>query len=130
MDDQPRKARRRSGARAPVEARASRLHAGRSGEWMEASALRLRAIELFAGSPDAPASDLVLDLEGLDHLDASALQVLLAIAADQRRRGGALQIEHISASLQQWFGYAGAAELPGLAADSKEAAAGEGQGHA
>ncbi len=131
MEEQPRKARRRSGeARPPAETRAARLHPGRSGEWMEASALRLEAIELLAGNPGAPASDLVLDLDGLDYLDASALQVLLAIGAEQRRRGGTLQLEHVSPRLQQWFDYAGAAEPLGLAADRKEAAAGQGQAHA
>lgn len=97
---------------------------------MEASALRLGAIELLAGKPGAPAGALVLDLEGLEHLDTSALQVLLAIGAELRRRGGTLQLEHVSASLLQWFAYAGAAELTGFAAERKEAAAGEGQGHA
>jgi anti-anti-sigma factor len=78
---------------------------------MEAAALRQWAMEQL--SAEEPAHDLVLDLDGLEHLDASVLQVLLAMDAEQHRRGGALHLEHVSHRLEQWFGYAGAAELTG-----------------
>jgi anti-anti-sigma factor len=106
-----------------------RLHPGRSGEWMEASAMRTWAMEQLELCQGKPVGDLVLDLEGLEYLDASALQVLLAMDAEQNRRGGILRLEHISDGLQQWFDYAGAAGLPGLGERKKEAVA-ESQAHA
>jgi anti-anti-sigma factor len=84
---------------------------------MDPSELRRWAIEqLTAPSADRPPRDLVLDLSGVDHLDASALQVLLAIRAEEQQRGGCLQLVNPSVSLRRWFDYAGAASLLALAA--------------
>ncbi|MFP5227346.1 MAG: STAS domain-containing protein [Acidobacteriota bacterium] len=126
MEDTAKRARiRRSRTRQPEETGAARLHASRAGEWMEASAIRAWALEQFQSSGERTRA-LVLDLEGIDHLDASALQVLLAIGVEQRRRGGHLHLEQVSAGLRSWFGFAGATELLGLAETGEEAAATEG----
>jgi hypothetical protein len=100
-----------------------RLRPERSGQWMEASALRQWAMEQLNGSE--PPRELVIDLEGLEHLDASALQVLMALRAEQTRRDGILRFEHASASLQPWFAWAGAAEWAGFARPGKQAEKGE-----
>ncbi len=108
----------------------ARLRPGRSGEWMEAAEVRQWAMEQLARGAGEPAPELVIDLEGLDHLDASALQVLLAMGAEQHRRGGSLRLEHVSASLERWFGYAGAADLPGFSAAIGQPTGGESRGNA
>lgn len=79
------------------------MHAARSGQWMEAAAIRRWGLE---SRPDI--SMIVLDLEGLEHLDASALQVLLAIGHEQRRHGRDLRLKNVSEGLRRWFDYAGA----------------------
>jgi anti-anti-sigma factor len=56
-------------------------------------------------------TNLVLDLRDIDYLEASALQIVLAIAAEQRRRGRHLQLVNASAELGRWFELAGAAGL-------------------
>jgi anti-anti-sigma regulatory factor len=60
-------------------------------------------------------SDVTVNLNNLDHLDASALQVLLALAAEQAKRGRILELANASAHLRQWFEFAGAAERFSLA---------------
>ena len=54
--------------------------------------------------------DVTLHLGGIDHLDASALQILLALDAEQKRCGRQLEVTNTSPHLRQWFEYAGAAE--------------------
>jgi len=77
----------------------------RSGDWMPADELRAAALSaLDAGS------DVTLHLGQVDHLDASALQILLALVAEQKRRGRQLELADASPHLRQWFEYAGAAE--------------------
>jgi len=100
----------------------ARLHAGQAGGWMEASALRGWVMgQLGQGQPP----EMIIDLEGLEHLDASALQVLLAIGSEQKRRGGVLRLENVSAGMRQWFAWAGAAELPEFAEARRQAPAEE-----
>ena len=53
--------------------------------------------------------DVMLDLEGVDHLDASALQILLAIGVEQKNRGRTLRLLNTSPGLMQWFEWTGAA---------------------
>ncbi|HVT99209.1 MAG TPA: STAS domain-containing protein [Acidobacteriaceae bacterium] len=122
-----RRARRSSAGHAekPPAVAGVRLHPERSGQWMEASALRQWALEQL--NCDEPARELVIDLEGLEHLDASALQVLLALRAEQVRRGGVLRFEHASPGLRPWFVWAGAAECAGFAEPGKQAAAEKGE---
>ena len=96
------------------------LRVSRSGEWMDAAELRACAMTHASGDRASDrASDLaaesaphlVLDLKGLDHLDARALQVVLAIRAGERGRGRELALEHVSGSLSRWFAWAGAEDL-------------------
>ena len=54
-------------------------------------------------------NDLVLNLQNVDHLDASALQVLLAVDLEQKNRGRQLDLVNVSPNLRQWFEYSGAA---------------------
>lgn len=77
----------------------------RSGDWMPAEELRAAAL----GAIEA-GNDVTLNLGGIDHLDASALQILLALGAEQKRRGRRLEVANTSPHLRQWFEYAGAAE--------------------
>lgn len=78
----------------------------RSGDWMPADELRAAALAaLEAGN------DVSLHLDGIDHLDASALQILLALVAEQKQRGRQLELANTSSHLRQWFDYAGAAEV-------------------
>lgn len=97
----------------PLEADAEpiRIEACRSGEWMPEEDLRTEALSaLQAGG------DVTVNLGNLEHLDASALQVLLALAAGQAKRGRRLELANASAHLRQWFEFAGAAERFSMAA--------------
>jgi anti-anti-sigma factor len=77
----------------------------RSGDWMPAEELRAVALgALEAGN------DITLNLDRVDHLDASALQILLALSAEQKKRGRDFQLVNASPNLLQWFGFAGAAD--------------------
>jgi ABC-type transporter Mla MlaB component len=100
---------------------ASTIHAARSGQWMEPADLRRWAMEQIEGRGNASPQNgsprkeaqrsLVLDLSRVEYLDASALQVLLAIQAEQRGRGAGFQLVNSSPQLRRWFEYAGAADL-------------------
>ena len=77
----------------------------RSGDWMPADELRAAALAaLEAGN------DVSLHLGGIDHLDASALQILLALDAEQKVQGRHLELANAAPHLRQWFEYAGAAD--------------------
>jgi len=75
----------------------------RSGEWMPAEDLREQCLSALAA-----ATEVTANLNGIDHLDASSLQILLALAAGQKAQGLHLQLASTSEHLQQWFEYAGA----------------------
>jgi ABC-type transporter Mla MlaB component len=75
----------------------------RSGDWMPAEELWNTAQEAVCQS-----QDVSINLDKIDHLDASALQILLALDAEQMKRGCHLQLENASASLRHWFEYSGA----------------------
>ncbi len=77
----------------------------RSGDWMPAEELR----EAVLAALDQ-GKDMTLDLDRVDHLDASALQILLALDAEQKKRGRNLQLANASPHLQQWFEFAGVAD--------------------
>jgi len=77
----------------------------RSGDWMPAEELRKTALAASGES-----KDVIVNLGKVDHLDASALQILLALDAKQKRQGHHLQLANASAHLRQWFEYAGVAE--------------------
>jgi anti-anti-sigma factor len=77
----------------------------RSGDWMPAEELRKTALAASGEN-----KNVIVNLGKVDHLDASALQILLALDADQKRRGHSLQLANASTHLRQWFEYAGVAE--------------------
>ncbi len=99
------------------------LRAGDGRQWLDPNQLRaslLDAIDAGRAREDdglplregvAGGRNIVVDLSGLEHLDAAVLEVLLAAARELRGRGGRLRLEHCSESLERWFGYAGAEEL-------------------
>jgi len=78
----------------------------RSGDWMPVEELQKAALEALQQG-----GDITLDLTNVDHLDASALQILLALDAEQKQRGHRLQLIRLSAQLRIWFGYAGALDI-------------------
>ena len=71
---------------------------------MSAEELKQGALEVVAEG-----KDIVLNLDGVDHLDASLLQILLALNAEQTKQGCNLRLLNASQLLQQWFEYSGAA---------------------
>jgi anti-anti-sigma factor len=102
----------------------STIQVARAGEWIEAGELRQLATEqlecCFEKLRDDPAVNLEqrdrvlklnLDLKGINYLDAGALQILLAIAAELHRRDGRLRLVNASEELHRWFEYAGAGRL-------------------
>jgi anti-anti-sigma regulatory factor len=62
-----------------------------------------------------------------EHLDTSALQILLALDREQRQRGGQLRLENPSASLRRWFDYAGAGALLGSTAPTGDRVSASGE---
>jgi len=73
----------------------------REGDWLPPQ--ELRALALSAIDTDG---NLTVNLEGVDHLDASALQVLLALAVERKKRGKGLRLANASLALSRWFEYA------------------------
>lgn len=74
----------------------------RSGYWLPAEELREAALAaLLQGK------GVILNLDGIDHLDASALQILLALDAAERKLGRNLQLVKASSQLRKWFEFAG-----------------------
>ncbi|MGD0126287.1 MAG: STAS domain-containing protein [Terriglobia bacterium] len=83
----------------------SSIRVERSGDWMPVEELWQAArAAVEAGH------DVTLDLGRIEHLDASALQVLLALDAEQKKLGRRLELINVSPPLRQWFLYAGAVE--------------------
>jgi anti-anti-sigma factor len=74
----------------------------RSGEWLPPEELHAKAMEAAQAT-----TDVTLDLTEVDHLDARALQILLALARDRQEKGRALHLLNASPVLRQWFEYAG-----------------------
>jgi anti-anti-sigma regulatory factor len=91
------------------------IPAAAGGDWMgafELRALLLDTIGAKTGAEGNPASSaVVVDLSGLEHLDAAALQVLLAADRELHGRGTGLQFQNCSPSLERWLRYAGAEDL-------------------
>jgi anti-anti-sigma regulatory factor len=75
-----------------------------AGEWMPAD-------ELLASARSASANnaDVDINLHNIHHLDASALQILLALDMEQKRCGQHLRLTEVSPQLLQWLELAGAA---------------------
>ena len=76
-----------------------------SGEWIAAAELKERSLGALEKG-----SDLIFNLGNVSHLDASALQILLAVDIEQKKRGGHLELANVSTDLQQWFQHAGSME--------------------
>lgn len=92
----------------PQEKRAQQcavIELERSGDWMPAEELRETALAALEAS-----HDMTLNLDRIDHLDASAMQILLALDVEQKSRGQQLRLVNASPQLQQWFELSGAAE--------------------
>ena len=81
------------------------LRVERSGDWMPADELREAALAAVSQG-----KNVVLELDGIDHLDASALQILLALDLELKKRKQTLRLEKASARLREWFDFAGADE--------------------
>lgn len=58
------------------------------------------AAALAACRERLPRGDATLDLAGISHADSAGLAVLLALAGDARKRGGALRIVNAPESLR------------------------------
>lgn len=97
----------KNSARLPSEKNSSEfiIAVERSGDWMPAEELRVAALAALDQG-----KDVTLDLDRVDHLDASALQILLALDAEQKKRGRNLQLAKASPHLRQWFEFAGVAD--------------------
>lgn len=76
-----------------------------SGEWIAAAELKERSLEALKES-----KDLIFNLGNISHLDASALQILLAVDIEQKKQGRQLHLANVSADLRQWFQHAGSIE--------------------
>lgn len=83
---------------------AATIHAVRGGDWAPAEELKELALQALREG-----KDLSVNLSGVGHLDASVLQVLLAIETEQKRKGSKIQLLNASTDLQKWFEYSGAA---------------------
>jgi anti-anti-sigma regulatory factor len=81
------------------------IHVTREGDWLPPAELRTIALKAV----DAE-GDLTVDLQGVDHLDASALQILLALARERKLQGRTVILADASSSLAHWFEYAGGRE--------------------
>ncbi len=77
----------------------------RSGDWMPADELRKCALTALSEG-----KNVTLNLDKIDHLDASALQILLALDAELKKRGENLRLAKVSPHLHKWFEFAGADE--------------------
>jgi ABC-type transporter Mla MlaB component len=81
------------------------IDVARAGDWMPVEDLRQAALAALAAG-----AEVTVNLDGIEHLDASSLQILLALEAGQRGLGRHLQLTKASSHLQQWFQYAGATD--------------------
>jgi anti-anti-sigma regulatory factor len=81
------------------------IHVTRDGEWLLPEEFRVLALSAANAH-----GNLIVDLDGVDHLDASASQILLALAVERKRRGRGLGLENVSTHLSHWFEYAGGRE--------------------
>ena len=74
-----------------------------SGDWIPLDTMREAALSVLEQG-----KDLTVNLSNIGHLDASALQILLALDKEQKNRGRSLHLANASAQLRQWFQYSGA----------------------
>lgn len=90
-----------------VEVQASRsiVAVVEDGGWAPAQQLKDRALEAAITS-----NNIALDFSGIDHLEASGLQVILACSADCKSAGKSLELLNVSSGLRVWFDHCGASE--------------------
>lgn len=69
----------------------------------------LRSLALSSVNTDG---NLTVNLEGVEYLDAGALQILLALAAERKKHGQALRLANASPTLSHWFEWAGGGRTP------------------
>jgi anti-anti-sigma regulatory factor len=77
----------------------------RLGDWVPAEELREAALACVNCG-----GDVTINLDHIDHLDASALQILLALDAEQGKRSRTLLFVKASSPLRDWFEFAGVAD--------------------
>ena len=77
----------------------------RTGDWMPAEELNAAVLAATEGN-----SDLTLKIDPIDHLDESAMQILLPLRVEQMRRGQQLHLVNASPQLLRWFQLSGAAD--------------------
>jgi anti-anti-sigma regulatory factor len=76
-----------------------------SGEWIAAAELKERSLGALEEG-----KELIFNLSNISHLDASALQILLAVDIEQKKQGRQLHLANVSTDLRQWFQHAGSIE--------------------
>ncbi len=81
------------------------IHPIRDGEWLPREEFYAQVLGLTTKGVD-----IVVDLFGVEYLDASSLQMLLALNVSQKSKSHALSITRASPGLMCWFGYAGAVQ--------------------
>ena len=74
-----------------------------SGDWIPPDLLQEAAIAAWRKGTDVKVS-----LESVEHLDASALQILIALAASLQRDSHKLELIDPPAALERWFRLTGA----------------------
>ena len=77
---------------------------------MTETGCRPRNSATFALSAAGADGHLSVNLQAVDYLDASALQILLALAVERKKRGKGLRLTDTSLALSRWFEYAGGRE--------------------
>jgi anti-anti-sigma factor len=87
------------------QAPARTIRPARDSDWMQPEELHAAALAAAQGG-----ADVVVDLEGLDYLDASSLQILLSLGCEQKRLVRTLRLTHASPALLRWFEYTGAVQ--------------------
>ncbi|MGA8938635.1 MAG: STAS domain-containing protein [Acidobacteriaceae bacterium] len=76
-----------------------------SGEWIAAADLKETSLGALKEG-----KELIFNLSNVSHLDASALQILLAVDIEQKKQGRHLHLANVSTDLSPWFQHAGSME--------------------
>jgi len=77
-----------------------------SGDWIPSDLLQDSALAAWRKGKNVKVS-----LESVEHLDASALQILVALANSLQRDSHKLELVNLPAALERWFCLAGATAL-------------------
>jgi anti-anti-sigma regulatory factor len=78
------------------------IYVTRDGEWLPPE--EMHAVARSSANAEG---NLTVNLRGVDHLDGSSLQILLALATERKRLGAPLTLAETSTQLSNWFEYAG-----------------------